>query len=75
MVCGMVSVIKKSVPMMKVMESTMNAAFVPQMDTTTPPSMAPKHNAVDHDAASKALAVAKSSSETPLGSAARSAVM
>ena len=75
MVCGMVKFTKKSVPIKKVMESTMNAASVPQMDTTMPPSMAPRHNAVDHDAASRALAVARSSSDTRLGKAARSAVM
>ena len=75
MVCGIVKLIKNKVPTKNVTESMMNAAFVPQMDTTTPPNMAPMQSAVDHDAASKALAVARSSSATTLGNAARSAVM
>ena len=75
MVCGMVRVTRKSVPTKNVIESMINAASAPAMETTTPPNMAPMHSAVDHDAASRALAVARSSFETTFGRAARSAVM
>ena len=57
-VWGIVSGASRSALMRKVKESIMKAASVPKYSTTTPPSIAPKQSAVDHDAASKALAVA-----------------
>ena len=57
-----------------VIESIMNATFTPNSETTNPPENAPKHKAADHVALSSAFAVAKSSSLTIFGRAARSAV-
>ena len=51
-----------------------NATSVPHILTVIPPSIAPIHNAVDHEALSIAFAVIRSSSSTILGNAARSAV-
>ena len=50
------------------------ATLTPNSDTTSPPANAQKHNAADHVALSRALAVAKSSSLTIFGRAALSAV-
>ena len=57
-----------------VIESMMKAASVPYSLTTTPPSIAPVHSAVDQEALPIAFAVIKSSSATILGTAALSAV-
>ena len=73
-VWGSVNGMRRMVLSKKVRESMMNAASTPYNSTTTPPSIAPIHNAEDHDAASRAFAVARFSSDTMFGSAARSAV-
>ncbi len=72
--CSIVSGSSMIAESINVAESIMKAALVPHISTTIPPSIAPKHSAVDHDALPIAFAVIRSSSGTMFGNAAFSAV-